>query len=209
MEQSSTGCRGINSHAWALPGGYNFKPGCKRPHQSIQPPPAGTAISLVEEVSAVRFLFIVFRSLISMPHTKPRAKFAPKTLSDLVLEKAGVLSPDDTVQTAGDRMRASHRASLPVAESRRLVGVVDQPDPDRQAARYGHDPATTTVRETMNREVVFCFEEKDSVHALQLMIHNNLQTLTVLDREMRIVGVVSRADLAEVDQSLWDEASNL
>ena len=61
----------------------------------------------------------------------------------------------------------------------------------------------------MNREVVFCFEEKDSVHALQLMIHNNLQTLTVVDREMRIVGVVSRADLAEVDQSLWDEASNL
>jgi len=163
----------------------------------------------LEVVSLVRLLFIAFRPLLSMPHKKPRAKSAPKTLSDVVLGKAGVLSPDDSVQTAGDRMRASNQASLPVAESRRLVGVVDQPDPDRQAARYGHDPATTTVRETMNREVVFCFEEKDSIHALQLMIHNNLQTLTVVDREMRIVGVVSRADLAEADQSLWDKSINL
>jgi len=134
--------------------------------------------------------------------SKKKSKPVPpsKTLSDVVLGKAGALKPDDTVQTAGDRMREKNQTSLPVTESRRLVGMMDNPHPVQQATRYGHDPRTTTVRDSMNKHAIYCFEDEDRGHALALMTVNDLQILPVVDREMRIVGMVSRSDLVGVER---------
>ena len=120
------------------------------------------------------------------------------TLSDVVVGRTGALKPEDTVQTASDRMRENKQTSLPVTESRRLVGMMDQPHPVQEATRFGHDPSTTTVRESMNQHALYCFEDEDRGHALALMIENDLQILPVVDREMRIVGMVSRSDLGYV-----------
>lgn len=121
----------------------------------------------------------------------------PATVAEVMLGKAGALKPDDSVQAAGDKMRAARQSNAPVAENRKLVGMVDTPHPDQQATRYGHDPETTTVGESMNRQAVFCFEEDDRAHALELLVKNDLTTLPVVDREMRIVGMVTREDLDE------------
>ncbi len=131
-----------------------------------------------------------------MPENQSKPAPPPVTLSEVVLGKAGALKPDDTIQTAGDRMRANNQDSLPVTEQRRLVGMMDLPHPDQRAARYGHDPKTTTVRESMNRQAVYCFEDEERGRALALMIENDLQILPVVDRDMRIVGMVSRGDLS-------------
>ena len=120
---------------------------------------------------------------------------ADKTLSDVLLHKAGILRTDDTVQTAGEKMRSSGQGSLPVAEKRRLVGVVEQSNPDQEASRYGHDPARTTVAESMNRNVICCFEDEDCRTALARMNENNLEILPVVDRDMRVVGLLTREDL--------------
>ncbi len=120
---------------------------------------------------------------------------AEKILSDVLLHKAGILSPDDTVQTAGEKMRSSGQDTLPVAEKRRLVGVVEHSNPDQEASRYGHDPARTTVAESMNRNVICCYEDEDCGTALARMNENSLQILPVVDRDMRIVGLVTLEDL--------------
>ncbi len=133
-----------------------------------------------------------------MPEEHSKSASPDKTLSDVLLQKAGILSPDDSVESAGEKMRSSGQESLPVADKRRLVGVVQQPDPDQQASRYGHDPARVTVAESMSRKIVCCFEDEDCATALERMAENNLQQLPVVDSEMRIVGLVTRADLAEL-----------
>jgi len=132
-----------------------------------------------------------------MSEDQPTPAAADKTLSDVLLHKAGVLSTGDTVQTAGEKMRATGQESLPVMEHHRLVGVVEHSDPDQQASRYGHDPARTTVAQSMTRKVVCCFEDEDCATAIARMNENNLQLLPVVDKEMRIVGLLTRADLAD------------
>ena len=61
----------------------------------------------------------------------------PRKLEEVVANQQGVLSPEDTVQKAGDKMRALNTEMLPVSEGRRLVGIVDEKDPDRRAAGFG------------------------------------------------------------------------
>lgn len=119
------------------------------------------------------------------------------SLKALATEKTGALKPSDTVETAGDRMRELDAETLPVAENRKLVGVVDEKNPDRQIAGHGHDPKTWTVGEIMSRNVIYCHEDEDGTAALRLMVEHDLDFLPVVDSQMRIVRIFTRQELSE------------
>jgi CBS domain-containing protein len=58
------------------------------------------------------------------------------------------------------------------------------------------DPRKATVREAMTPEVVYVFDDQDVAEAAQLMEEKQIRRLVVLDREKRLVGIVSLGDLA-------------
>lgn len=129
--------------------------------------------------------------------TTPKSRPRPAKLTDVVAEKQPLLHPQDSVQKVGEKMRDLEAEALPVTEGRRLVGVVDQTNPDRRAAGFGHDPNATTVSDIMNSDVAYCFESDDCAAALRKMNERSLDRLPVVDRQMRIVGVVTQEDLTE------------
>jgi len=132
-----------------------------------------------------------------MPDNSSNPHPSNKPLVDVLLDKAGILKPGDSVQTAGEKMRATGQDSMPVAENRRLVGMVNDPNPDQHATRFGHDPSRTLVSESMDKKILYCFEDEDCATALRRMDENNVNTLPVMDRDMKLVGIVSRDDIAE------------
>jgi CBS domain-containing protein len=126
----------------------------------------------------------------------PEEGTQPKELADVLVEKTGALSVHETVQDAGDKLRALEVDSLPVSENRRLVGMINERHPDRSAAGHGHDPQAERVGAYMNRELIFCYEDQDRSEAEKLMKAKGLSYLPIVDRDMRIVGIVSRQDCA-------------
>jgi CBS-domain-containing membrane protein len=116
-------------------------------------------------------------------------------LEKVVAEKTGALSPEDSITTAGERMRSMETNTWPVADGRKLVGVLHHANPDREAAGRGHDPKTTLVGESMSRDVPFCYEDQHTDEALRIMLERDMKYLPVVDREMRIVGILSRREL--------------
>jgi len=136
-----------------------------------------------------------------MPENTPTPQ-ADKILADVLLHQAGVLRTGDnglctgdTVQTAGEAMRFAGQDSLPVTENNRFIGVVENSNAEEEASRYGHDPSRTTIAESMSRKVVCCLEDEDCRTALARMEESGLELLPVVDRNMRIVGLVTRKDL--------------
>lgn len=115
---------------------------------------------------------------------------------DDIAKEGGLLKPGDSLQTVSDKMAALHTDMLPVSEDGRLVGLADEPNPGLDASSHGHDPKTTRIAETMNRNLVFCYEGDDCVAALRKMQERNLSHLPVVDHEMRIIGLVAREDLS-------------
>ena len=122
-------------------------------------------------------------------------------LKTLAAEKTGALRPEDSVQKAGERMRARDAATWPVAKNRKLVGMVDEKNPDRQLGREGHDPTSWTVGQIMSRDLVFCYEDETCERAQKLMEERDLRYLPVVDREMRIVGIFTRAEIQEKQEA--------
>jgi len=75
-----------------------------------------------------------------MPESPDSTDSTP--LKELAADKTGALDPQDTVETAGDCMREHDTAQWPVAEGRKLVGMIDEknPNPDWEMGGHGHDP---------------------------------------------------------------------
>ena len=129
---------------------------------------------------------------------------APR-LKSLAGEKAGALHPKDTVETAGDRMRQLDAPAWPVAEDRKLVGMIDVKNPDWKSAGHGHDPRTSHVGDMMTRQIVFCHEDATCDEARRVMDENGIKHLPVVDREMKIVGIFSREEVAGANVALVAE----
>jgi CBS domain-containing protein len=103
---------------------------------------------------------------------------------------------DASVREAAERMRDFVIGALPVLDHGRVVGVITDRDITVRAAALGWKPDTTPVRDVMTPEVLFCFADQDVAEAAHLMADKKVRRLVVLDRDGRLVGLLSLGDVA-------------
>lgn len=119
-------------------------------------------------------------------------------VSDAMTRGASIARPNETLQQIAQRMAAEDIGFMPVGDDDRLLGTVTDRDIAIRAvaAGRGHE---TPVREIMTREVKYCFEDEDMDHVVQNMADNQVRRLPVVNRDKRLVGVISLADQALKD----------
>jgi CBS domain-containing protein len=129
-------------------------------------------------------------------------------VSEVMTRNAECTRPDATLQEAAARMKALDIGSLPVCDHDRLVGVLTDRDIVVRSVSEGHDPRQDRVRETMTPEVLYCFEDQDVTEATRLMRDKQVRRLPVLNRNKRLIGIVSLGDLATAtgDEQLAGDA---
>jgi predicted transcriptional regulator len=134
-------------------------------------------------------------------------KVPAPSLKSLTDEAAGALHSDDSAQTAGVRMRDHDTSKWPVSQDCKLVGMINQENPDWEMGGRGHDPKSWKVGQIMSDEVVFCYEDEECASAQRLMEEHGLSYLVVVDREMRIVGIFSHEEIQALADSATPETS--
>ncbi|HJS85008.1 MAG TPA: CBS domain-containing protein [Acetobacteraceae bacterium] len=122
-------------------------------------------------------------------------------VADVMHRDVRIASPDDTAQQAARLMREEDTGALPVGENDRLVGMVTDRDLAVRVAAEGRDPARTKVREVMTPEVRYVFEDEDLKRVAETMAEQQVRRLPVMNRNKRLVGVVSLSDIAKRGQS--------
>jgi len=121
-------------------------------------------------------------------------------LKDVMTRDVEVVHPNATLAAAAAKMEARDVGLLPVCDGTRLVGMVSDRDITVRAVAVGKNPKTTRVREVMTNEVIYGFEEQDTLEAGLIMAEQRIRRLVVLDRDKRLVGIVSLDDLAVATQ---------
>ena len=116
-------------------------------------------------------------------------------IRDVMTPDAQLCRPDDTLQHAARLMKDCDCGVLPVAGGDRLVGMITDRDIAIRCIAEGKGP-DTKVREAMTQEVMYCFEDEDLQHICQNMADIQVRRLPVLNRDKRLVGIVSLGDLA-------------
>ncbi len=123
---------------------------------------------------------------------KTAKKRAPaRRVRELASDEPKPLQEKSTLKQAGETMRSLQEDRFPVAAGDRLVGTVEGKYPERFAAGHGHDPETTLVRGSMLKKVYYCFADQSLEEAREIMRRNHLLHLSVVDEDLRIIGVVA------------------
>jgi CBS domain-containing protein len=116
-------------------------------------------------------------------------------IREVMTRDARLATPNDTLQKAAKLMKEYDCGILPVAEGDRLVGMITDRDIAVRCVAEGKGP-TTMVRDAMTEEVKYCFEDENVTHVCENMSEIQVRRLPVVDRNKRLVGVVSLGDLA-------------
>jgi CBS domain-containing protein len=117
-------------------------------------------------------------------------------VSEIMTRGVESIGPDDTLQDAAIKMRECGVGPLPVCENQSVLGVVTDRDITLRAVALGLDPATTAVRDVMSSEIVCCFDDQEVEVAAWLMQSKQIRRILVLDRDKKLVGIVTLGDLA-------------
>ncbi|HMJ66064.1 MAG TPA: CBS domain-containing protein [Candidatus Binatia bacterium] len=117
-------------------------------------------------------------------------------VKDILTRDPYVIKPNAMICEAAKIMKQCDIGMLPVCDGQRLVGTITDRDLAIRAVAQGADPRSTRVNEVMTPEVCWCFEDQDIEGAAQLMEQKQIRRLPVIDRQKRLVGIVSLGDLA-------------
>lgn len=120
-------------------------------------------------------------------------------LKNIMTEEVDVIAPKTSICEAAKRMRSLDVGALPVCDGNRLVGMLTDRDLAIRAVAEGRDPNSTTAEDTMSPEIIYCFDDQDTAEAERVMRERQVRRLPVVNRDKRLVGIVSLGDLATKD----------
>ena len=117
-------------------------------------------------------------------------------VSEIMTRDVRITEPGATIQDVASTMAAIDAGFMPVGENDRLVGTIT--DRDIAVRAVAEDkPPSTKVREVMSREVLYCYEDQDLDEVAVNMGDEQVRRMPVVNREKRLVGILSIGDLAQ------------
>jgi CBS domain-containing protein len=108
---------------------------------------------------------------------------------DAMTSGVRIANPDETIREAARMMAEIDAGVLPVGQDDRLVGMIT----DRDIAIRAVD---ARIGDVMTREVRYCFEDEDLDHVCRNLADQQIRRIPVVDRDKRLVGILSLSDLA-------------
>jgi len=85
--------------------------------------------------------------------------------------------------------------ALPVQQDDRLVGMITDRDIAVRAVAQGKSPETP-VQDVMSPELLYCFDDQEIEDVSRNMGEVKVRRLPVVNRDKRLVGIISIGDLA-------------
>ena len=117
-------------------------------------------------------------------------------VQDVMTADVSFVGPDNSILEIARKMRDGDIGSVPVVENDRLVGMVTDRDVVVRVIAEGGDVRTKTARDAMSPGVLYCFSDESVETVLENMGGQQIRRLPVVNRDKRLVGVVSLGDLA-------------
>lgn len=116
-------------------------------------------------------------------------------VSELMSRDVRTVNPEQTIGDAAQAMAEIDSGALPVGEDDRLVGMITDRDIAIRGVAKGCGP-DTKIRDVMSDDVKYCFEDEDVGHVVKNMGQIQVRRLPVMNRDKRLVGILSLGDIA-------------
>jgi CBS domain-containing protein len=116
-------------------------------------------------------------------------------ISEIMTRDVEAITPDQSICEAACAMARVDCGAILVKEGDRLVGMVTDRDITVRAVAEGLE-SDTPVSQVMSEHIRYCFEDEEVQHVAENMADIQMRRLPVLDRNKRLVGIVSLGNFA-------------
>jgi CBS domain-containing protein len=116
-------------------------------------------------------------------------------VSETMTRDVRVASPEETVRKAAQMMASLDAGALPVGEKDHLIGMITDRDIVIRGIAKGKGPKAK-IRDVMTEDVKYCFEDQEVEEVTRNMADIQVRRLPVLNRDKRLVGILSLGDIA-------------
>jgi CBS domain-containing protein len=117
-------------------------------------------------------------------------------INEVMTADVSYVRPDTPILEIARKMREADIGSTPVIENDRLVGMVTDRDIVVRIVAEGMATQTACARDAMSPGIFYCYEDDSVEEVLEKMGDQQIRRLPVVNREKRLVGVVSLGDLS-------------
>jgi CBS domain-containing protein len=121
------------------------------------------------------------------------------TVADVMTRGVRSMSPSDTVARAAQAMDELNVGVIPVCEGDKLVGMVTDRDIIVRGVAQERDIRSTKLADVMSTNVRCAKEDQDVEEVLSQMAETQIRRMPVVDRQDKLVGIVSIGDIADKD----------
>ena len=122
-------------------------------------------------------------------------------VKDAMHKGAEWVQPNTPVPDLAKRMREHDIGALPVGENDKLIGMVTDRDIVCRGLTNGKDVAKLTARDLMTKTIVWCRDDEDLDDAIRIMEDKRIRRLPVIDKNKRMVGMLSLGDVSHAGKS--------
>ncbi|MFW5713561.1 MAG: cyclic nucleotide-binding/CBS domain-containing protein [Brevefilum sp.] len=125
-------------------------------------------------------------------------------VKDWMIDLVVYIDPDEKVLDALSKMRRRYLNSLIVNKSHDSseYGIVTSTDICDKIVAQGRDPSMTKIREIMTTPLISIGPEQDIFECAQLMSEHHIHHLPVMDKNRKVVGMISATDFLVVAEAL-------
>lgn len=118
-------------------------------------------------------------------------------IKDVMSANFKFMAPDSPISQVAQQMRDMDCGFMPLAENDKMIGMITDRDITVRAIAEGKDPANTPARDVMTAKTYYCYDDQDIEEVCNNMGEIQVRRLPVVNREKRLVGIVSMGDLAQ------------
>ena len=127
-------------------------------------------------------------------------------VSEAMTREVRVASPGQSIRDVAKIMAEIDAGAMPVGDNDRLVGMITDRDIAIRAVAQGKGP-DTPVRDVMSTEqVLYCYEDEELDHVAKNMSQQQVRRLPVVNRDKRLVGIVSLGNIAQAETKAASKA---
>jgi CBS domain-containing protein len=118
-------------------------------------------------------------------------------VSEAMTREVRVATPGQSIRDVARIMAEIDAGAMPVGENDRLIGMITDRDIAIRGVALGKGPETP-VREVMSSEqVLYCYEDDELDKVAKNMGDERVRRLPVVNKEKRLVGIVSIGNIAQ------------
>lgn len=106
------------------------------------------------------------------------------------------VEPNTNIVHIARLMKEQDCGSIPVAENDKLVGFVTDRDIVMRCIAADKDPVMCVAKDIMTPKILYCYETDTLEDVAHNMAENQVRRLPVMNKDKRLVGIVSLGDVS-------------